>query len=45
MKTNTVTNWKKKIALQIEIYARAIIELNDFCDFLKTVCSEINLYK
>ena len=47
MKTNTVTNWKKKIALLIEIYARSIVALNDLSEneFYTADAIELNCYE
>lgn len=47
MKTNTVINWQKKIALQIEIYTRAIVELNDLSEneFYTADAIELNCYE
>ena len=46
METNSATNWNGKIALKIEMYARAIFKFDDLCKERKEYFNShhINLY-
>ena len=47
METDNVVNWKKKIALQIETYARVVFDLDDLSknDFYTADAIEYNCYE